>query len=67
MENALNDSRMVYEWSIKINKTVADDQGIMIGIASDPLSKPIGDCCDSSYDYSHVFKKIRFLGNRPRV
>ena len=60
MENALNDSSIVYEWSIKINKTIDNDQGIMIRIASDPFSKPIGNCCDSLYDYSHVFKKIRF-------
>ena len=58
MENALNDSSIVYEWSIKINKTSNSDQGINIGIASDPFSKPIGNCCDSSYDYSHVFKKL---------
>ena len=57
MENALNDSNIVYQWSIKINKTSDSDQGINIGIASDPFSKPIGNCCDSSYDYSHVFKK----------
>ena len=57
MENALNDSSIVYQWSIKINKTSNSDQGINIGIASDPFSKPIGDCCNASYDYSHVFKQ----------
>ena len=56
MEIALSDSSQVYAWTIKIEKGLLDDEAINIGIASDPFSKPIGDCCDSSYNYSNDLK-----------
>ena len=56
MENELSDKTLVYEWSIKIEKTIDTSQGINIGIASYPLAKEGGHCCLGSYDYSEAFK-----------
>ena len=56
MENGLSDDTVVYEWSIKIERTKDTDQGINIGIATYPFSKDVGDCCNSSYDYRNGFK-----------
>ena len=56
MENSLSDDTVVYEWSIKIEKTDDTDQYINIGIASYPFSKDVGECCDASYDHRNGLK-----------
>ena len=63
MENELSDRTVVYEWSIKIEKTKDTDQAINIGIASYPLAKDVGDCCAAAYDHSHDFKILTNFRN----